>query len=706
MKIYHVSSSASCDSPDGSADRPFPTIQAAADLAGPGDTVLIHPGVYRERVDPARGGSEGAPVVYRAVQRGTVFLRGSDEIEAEWCAVPGHPTLLALPLARVPHGAAAYGGRCDADRYGAFHPWHLQYNRRLPARPHIASLQDLQTRVEGFRNKIADSDGSGTELVNWKQKLETLTVELEQRSHPEDPRLFTTLGQVFCGGVPLQEVEYVSEATTMPGTWLVSPSGDELWVHFPEHPGRPGLRKVELSTRHTVFAPRARGLGHIHLIDLVIEHGCNYFPTWGDSGWAQAGLVSTRGGHHWTIRGCVIRHAKALGIDCGSEGGKENAEDGPPAVRAGGDHAGLRSTTAGYHLIEDNDISDNGHCGICGIGHHGTRLRFNRIERNNSIGLTAPWWEFGGVKFHHCFDALIEGNIIRDNEAHGLWLDNQFQGTRVTRNLIVNNLWSGINLEYGRGPCLVDHNIIALTRHGDGIYGHDCAQMTIAHNLLYGNGGFGVWLAYCTSRVPVADACSDHRIVNNMILANKIGAVSLPLEWAGAKNNRSEHNLLMGSGQTLDEGSGPFPPLFQINNKSHCAQFEPICPGPEVQSAPNVIRNLHRAMEEAGVPEDLRPTAAMLERGFLIPLEVWRAVCGHDTESRVIRAVRDGLASRFPVFTFDFDGTAAGVPCARVEGTDRDFHGRPLLEHPLPGPFQNLPRGPSRIPLLPVRLAE
>lgn len=704
MPILHVSNALLLPNPDGSEARPFPTIQAAADQAHPGDTILIHPGIYRERVDPPRGGQLGAPITYRASAKGQVFLRGSDLVEADWSPVAGQPSLLALPLARIPTGTDAYRGRCDTSRYGTFNPWHLQYNRKMPARPHAASLDDLQTRIEGFRNKIADSDGSGTELVNWKEKLAALEVELAQRTDPRDARYFTTLGQVFHHGVELREVERLSEAAFIPGSWIVSPDGSELWVHFPEQPGRPGLRQIEVASRHTIFCPRTRGLGHLELHDLILEHGCNYFPTWGDTGWCQSGLLSTRGGHHWTIRGCTVRLAKAIGIDCGMEGGKENAEDGPPLANAGPDHRGIRDTTAGHHLIEDNDISDNGHCGICGIGHRGTRLRFNRIERNNSLGLTAPWWEFGGVKFHHCYDALIEGNIIRDNEAHGLWLDNQFQGTRVTRNLIVNNLWSGINLEYGRGPCLVDHNIIALTRHGDGIYGHDSAEMTIAHNLLYGNAGFGVWLAYCTPRVPVADACSDHRILNNMILANKLGAVSLPLDWAGATNNLSDCNLLMGSGQTLDEGSGPFPPLFQINNKSHCAQFEAICPGPEPQTPAIVIRNLRAAMDAAGVPPELHPTPAMLERGFLVPLEVWRAVCGRDQHSVVIRTTRDGLATRIPVFTFFFDGAETRVPCQPVPGTDRDFHGHPLPDKPLPGPFQNLPRGPVRIPILPVPL--
>ncbi len=699
--LLHVSQShpRSTDSNPGTEDQPFRTVNAAAAVAQPGDVVCIHAGIYRERVNPLRGGEPGRPITYRAASGERVSLRGSDLIEAVWESVPRYSTINRLPIAALRTGAQAYQGVCDPVTYGSFSPFVTQYNRWAVARPLEASLSELRGRVAAFRKKITDSDGSGTEKVNWEQKLAAFEQELDQRAHPTDPRLYITLGQIFLHGSPLQEVERVSDLAAVPGTWLVSPEGDELWVHFPDQPGSAVLREVEVSVRHTVFAPLQRGLGHITLEGITIEHGANYFPTWGEGRWGQAGLVSTRGGHHWTIRRCVIRHAKAIGLDCGSEGGREQGEGGP-AFPDGGHHALLQSI-AGDHLIEHNDISDNGHCGVCGIGHHRTRLLYNRIERNNSLGLTAPWWEFAGVKFHFCPDVRIEGNIIRDNEAHGIWLDNQFQGARVTRNFIVNNLWSGINLEYGRGPCLVDNNVIALTRQGDGIYGHDVAEMTIAHNLLYANSNFGVWLAYCTSRVPVGDACSDHRILNNMILGNKMGAVSLPLEWAGARNNRSDANLLMGSGQTLDEGSGPFPPFFQINNKSHCAQFDGICPGPEVQNAETVTRNMIAQMDAAGVPEALRPNMTIWSRHFLLTHEAWSAVTGNDLASRTCRAVRDGLQSRSPAFTFTFDGTEKTVPCQPVAGVDRDYHGRPLGEHPLPGPFQELDRGDQKIVLLP-----
>ncbi|MDG4761521.1 right-handed parallel beta-helix repeat-containing protein [Micromonospora sp. WMMD710] len=52
---------------DGSEQRPFCTISEAAAVAGPGQTVLIHPGEYQENVRFTRSGTESAPITFRAV---------------------------------------------------------------------------------------------------------------------------------------------------------------------------------------------------------------------------------------------------------------------------------------------------------------------------------------------------------------------------------------------------------------------------------------------------------------------------------------------------------------------------------------------------------------------------------------------------------------------------------------------------------------
>ncbi|MCO1596808.1 right-handed parallel beta-helix repeat-containing protein [Micromonospora sp. RHAY321] len=63
----HVSDTWCQSTGDGSEQRPFCTISEAAAVVGPGQTVLIHPGEYRESVRFTRSGTEGAPITFRAV---------------------------------------------------------------------------------------------------------------------------------------------------------------------------------------------------------------------------------------------------------------------------------------------------------------------------------------------------------------------------------------------------------------------------------------------------------------------------------------------------------------------------------------------------------------------------------------------------------------------------------------------------------------
>ncbi|MDG4806688.1 right-handed parallel beta-helix repeat-containing protein [Micromonospora sp. WMMD1120] len=63
----HVSEQWCPSNGDGSEQRPFCTISAAAAVAGPGQTVLIHPGEYRENVRFTRSGTQSAPITFRAV---------------------------------------------------------------------------------------------------------------------------------------------------------------------------------------------------------------------------------------------------------------------------------------------------------------------------------------------------------------------------------------------------------------------------------------------------------------------------------------------------------------------------------------------------------------------------------------------------------------------------------------------------------------
>lgn len=77
---YHVAVTGN-DTNDGAEATPFKTISAAAAVAQPGDTVTVHEGVYREWVNPPRGGeSDTKRIVYQAAPGEKVEIKGSEPV--------------------------------------------------------------------------------------------------------------------------------------------------------------------------------------------------------------------------------------------------------------------------------------------------------------------------------------------------------------------------------------------------------------------------------------------------------------------------------------------------------------------------------------------------------------------------------------------------------------------------------------------------
>ncbi|MBI3862553.1 MAG: hypothetical protein HY290_11735 [Planctomycetia bacterium] len=62
------------------------TLQRAADVARPGDRVIIRPGTYFERVHVRRGGLPGQPVTFEAAEPGSVHITGAlaGSVPADW----------------------------------------------------------------------------------------------------------------------------------------------------------------------------------------------------------------------------------------------------------------------------------------------------------------------------------------------------------------------------------------------------------------------------------------------------------------------------------------------------------------------------------------------------------------------------------------------------------------------------------------------
>jgi hypothetical protein len=76
----HVSPSGD-DAANGSERDSFRTIAHAAEVVGPGDVCILHPGTYRETLRPARSGTAEAPISFRAAGDGEVILSGTAPLE-------------------------------------------------------------------------------------------------------------------------------------------------------------------------------------------------------------------------------------------------------------------------------------------------------------------------------------------------------------------------------------------------------------------------------------------------------------------------------------------------------------------------------------------------------------------------------------------------------------------------------------------------
>lgn len=113
---HHVSPGGS-DRGDGSQEKPFQTISAAAQVAKPGDVVTVHAGIYRARIDPPRGGtSDDQRIVYQAAPGGKVVIKGAEPVKG-WVKEKNDTWMVVIPN----------------DLFGGFNPYAQGHRSRLRA---------------------------------------------------------------------------------------------------------------------------------------------------------------------------------------------------------------------------------------------------------------------------------------------------------------------------------------------------------------------------------------------------------------------------------------------------------------------------------------------------------------------------------------------------------------------------------------------
>jgi len=651
----------------GVQEVPFKTISRGAQAAQPGDTVLIAGGIYRELVQPAFGGTAGRPIVYQAAVGQKVIIRGSDIFSPQW------------QVLHTDRGTPIYAGRLDPKIFRNYRmPWSKEFwytESPFHTKPMVSAPEskiEVLTRTQTQRARpIRPDHGNKYTFYDAHRK----PVDFASAN----PDLPLTLGQVFVDGAPVQQVVSFADLDRVQGSFLVSPDGGQILLHLPGE-SSPEQHQIEITTRAQVFAPRQRALQYIEVRGFVIEHAANQGP------FPQAGMFSLRSGSHWIVENNIIRWASTIGLDCGGEGYPL------PALKL--NPQGEGNFCATDNVIRNNLVSDNGLCGLCGFQTRNLRIEGNIIERNNRNGLllkeslvgNAEWWEQGGIKLHQCPGAIVQGNLVRDNDCFGIWLDTGWASSRITRNLLLNNMHAGIFLECGEGPVLIDNNVVAYTRSGHGYYSHDASGQTVAHNLFYRNANLGVWMWTVSERrmEGALVETSHNRILNNLILGNGSGAIGLPVDAPRNRDNLSDYNVINGGEQYYDD----MDPLFFVHAKQDQGKYAEI-----------VKR------------EQSKQIVKITGVSWFMKLDAWRELTGWEPHSSVLRLDQQSLPflrpllANYEFFAPDKLLAASTIP---IKGIDKDYFGKPIdgASKILPGPFQNLKAGRNMLYLWPIMNGE
>lgn len=419
----HVSPAGN-DQNSGSRDKPFQTISAAANVAQPGDVVTVHAGVYRERVNPPRGGtSDTNRITYQAAPGEKVTITGSEPVK-RWEKVSGNTWKVVIPN----------------KFFGDFNPY--------------------ADRICGdWFNPKGRQHHTGSVYLNG----EWLT---EAASH---------LNEVLApaGKTPLwfAKVDNAEDNTT-------------LWAQFPGV--NPNDSDVEINVRKTVFTPEKVGINYITVRGFTLRNAATNWapPTAGQIGlitayWNKGWIIENNTISHSVCSGI------SLGKHCDKfdNTSADSAEGYVKTIeRAHAHEIPWTKENIGHHIVRNNTISHCEQTGIVGsLGSSFSTITGNIIHDIHMRQLFTGA-EMAGIKLHGAIDTTISRNhIYRTNR--GIWLDWMAQGTRVSCNLLHDNdtnedLFSEVN----HGPLLVDNNIF-LSRVNILDVSQGCA---FVHNLFTG----------------------------------------------------------------------------------------------------------------------------------------------------------------------------------------------------------------------------
>ncbi len=484
------------DSNPGTREQPFLTVNKAAQVLHPGERVVIMAGVYRERIDPARGGTgPEALISYEAAPGAKVIAKGSRLVKEGWA--PSVSYKLALPPAE-------------------------------------------RAKIKIYERRLEDLDFRG---YNPFGMVSIMHNRIYLKPTPEELwRHLARRGMVFVDGRRLAQVENYPDLAVKDGAFWCEHDGLTIHVRLPGD-AAPAQREVELAIQEQVFAPRTQGLGYIRIKGISFEHGANGFPG------PQRGMVSLSRGHHWIIEDCGMKHANGVALDIGAQ----DWDREPPALIG---HAVIRRNhiddvgvcgIAGVGiqntLIESNLIEHVGYQDVelawetGGIKLHLSKnclLRANVIR--HTIHAEAIWLDYENT------NTRITGNVMGDNLETlrgGIYLEASHDPNMIDNNII----WKATEGAGGGSYKMPGHGGWGITVDGsDGT--------VIAHNLIGLSQDAAIKFRNIESRIVTGRGGTTRR---NQVLNNVFYRCGKAIDLSNTDNTADGNLYARDWGGTRDE---------------------------------------------------------------------------------------------------------------------------------------------------------
>jgi alpha-N-arabinofuranosidase len=363
------------DANAGTDAAPFRTIQHAANLAQPGDVITVHEGVYRERINPPRGGtSDTNRIVYQAAPGEKPVITGSEPVQ-NWVEVQQDVWKVTIPNSYFgnfnPYSDLIHGdwfnplGRQHHTGAVYFHGYWLA---------EAATLDEVMKPMGEVGLWFSQVDSKNTTIWAQFNSLDPnqAPVEINVRQTVFYPQK-TGINYITVRGFTLENAATNWAPPTAEQIGIIGPHWSKGWI-------------IERNlVRNSVCSGISLG-----------KYGDQYDNTSADTAEGYVKAIDRALANGWT---------------------KENI---------------------GHHIVRNNTITDCGQAGIVGsMGAAFSEITHNTIH-DIHVRRTFTGAEMAGIKFHGAIDVQISHNRIY-RTCRGLWLDWMAQGTRVSKNLFYQN---------------------------------------------------------------------------------------------------------------------------------------------------------------------------------------------------------------------------------------------------------------------------